>query len=478
MAETSLSKSTFIKGVQCFKALYLYKNRIFLRDKLSEEQKAKFDRGHAVGILAQQLFPGGTDVSPSSPSQYKKSLEATQKAISEGIKVIYEAAFRYKNTLIFLDMLVRDSEGWKAYEVKSSRSISETYLQDAALQYNVLCGTGLNITDFSIIHLNGSYIFDGKLQLNELFNTVSVYEKIQSMQSWVEEMREKAFHAIEGKNSPRIDIGKHCNTPYPCEFRGHCHKHLPRVSVLSLSLIPEENRYNWYYKGVFHLSDLVPDNDFTDARIRQLNSLKNNAVYQDYEYLQKMETQIQAPVFIAFFSVQAAVPFIPASSPFQSIPLQWSYTFAGTTHHETADFNQPVASFYHRLLSLATNHSIIVYDDTEIIEYLDYMKAHTPGLFNEPAGIIQKLVSIRKLIEQGFWCHPSLIPPASIETIASSLNCAVFEKGKERLRSSIIYSSGNDIPGTLPNTEIEDHNKSHLSVLLYITKQIFPNIGE
>lgn len=478
MAETSLSKSTFIKGVQCFKALYLYKNRIFLRDKLSEEQKAKFDRGHAVGSLAQQLFPGALDVSPSSPSQYKKSLEATQRAISEGVEVIYEAALRHKNTLIFLDILVREGEGWKAYEVKSSRSISETYLQDAALQYNVLIGSGLNILDFSIVHINGSYVFDGKFQLHEFFSSVSVIEKIQPMQDWVEEMREKAFQAIEGGSSPRVDIGKHCNTPYPCEFRGHCHKHLPQKSVLSLSLLPEESRYKRYYAGGIRLNEINPDADFTDAQTRQLNSLKNNTIYQDADYLQSLEAQLQAPVFMACFSVQAAVPFIAGTSPFQSVPLQWAYTHEGIVCHETADLNHPIESFYQKLVSLAANHSILVYDNTEIIEYLDYMSAGTPGLFNQPAGIRQKLISIRKLIDQGFWCHPSIIPPASIEAIASSLHCASFEKGKERLRSSLIYSSGSDSLNNLPNTEIEHHNESHLSGLQHLASLIFPNISE
>ncbi|RLD35903.1 MAG: DUF2779 domain-containing protein, partial [Bacteroidetes bacterium] len=91
MEKHILSKSTFIKGHQCLKALYLHKERPFLRDKLSAEQRAKFKRGHKVGDMAQQLFPGGIDVSPKSPSQYQKSAIRTQELIAEGQSIIYEA---------------------------------------------------------------------------------------------------------------------------------------------------------------------------------------------------------------------------------------------------------------------------------------------------------------------------------------------------------------------------------------------------
>jgi len=52
MEKHVLSKSTFIRGNQCLKSLYLNKKRPFLRDKLSPEQLEKFRRGHNVGFLA------------------------------------------------------------------------------------------------------------------------------------------------------------------------------------------------------------------------------------------------------------------------------------------------------------------------------------------------------------------------------------------------------------------------------------------
>ena len=88
MEKHLLSKSTFIRAFQCEKALYLHKKRPFLRDKLSAEQRAKFDRGTHVGEIARELFPGGINLAPKGPSQYQPAVSKTAKAIEEGQEVI------------------------------------------------------------------------------------------------------------------------------------------------------------------------------------------------------------------------------------------------------------------------------------------------------------------------------------------------------------------------------------------------------
>jgi hypothetical protein len=54
-----LSKSQFIRGLQCPKSLCLYKTQPDLRDQVSQAQEAIFQAGTDVGIVAQGLFPGG-----------------------------------------------------------------------------------------------------------------------------------------------------------------------------------------------------------------------------------------------------------------------------------------------------------------------------------------------------------------------------------------------------------------------------------
>ena len=223
-----LSKSTYIKGEQCEKALYLFKNRPFLRDKLSMEQRAKFKRGTDVGILAQQLFPGGINMTPNSPSQFgKKVTETMQNLSNPAVNVMYEAVFQYDDTLIMLDIIVRDGDKWRAIEVKSSLSISPTYMKDAALQYYVLKGCNVPLSDIQLMYINADYVRNGDLDLSQLFVFQSVKDYAEQYQDVIAKNIAHFKDIIKQPHSPKIPIGNQCDTPYRCEFHGHCWKDVP-----------------------------------------------------------------------------------------------------------------------------------------------------------------------------------------------------------------------------------------------------------
>ena len=223
-----LSKSTYIKGEQCEKALFLFKNRPFLRDKLSMEQRAKFKRGTDVGILAQQLFPGGINMTPGSPTQFsKKAAETLKNLTNPAINVMYEAVFQYDDTLIMLDIIVRDGDKWRAIEVKSSLSISQTYMKDAALQYYVLKGCEVPISDIQLMYINADYVKNGDLDLSQLFVFQSVKDYAEQYQDVIAKNIAHFKDIIKQPHSPKIPIGDQCDTPYRCEFHGHCWKDVP-----------------------------------------------------------------------------------------------------------------------------------------------------------------------------------------------------------------------------------------------------------
>ncbi|MEP7171259.1 MAG: hypothetical protein ABI855_17960 [Bacteroidota bacterium] len=227
-----LSKSTYIKSLQCLKALYLYKYHYKLRDPLPPELQIRFSKGHNIGRLAQQLFPGGFDVSPDQPYNYYKSVLLTQDLILKGYDTIYEASFQFEKVLAVADILVKKAGKWFAYEVKSSLSISETYLKDAALQYFVIVNSGLQIEDFSIIYLNQ------KLEdalINEpakIFSEQSVLDYCMSQNDFVKNNILTAKNILEKKIIPDIEIGDHCRKPYRCDFYNFCHRTEPEAGKL------------------------------------------------------------------------------------------------------------------------------------------------------------------------------------------------------------------------------------------------------
>ncbi len=245
-----LSKSTFIRGNQCLKSLYLNKKRPFLRDKLSPEQLAKFKRGSRLGILAQRLFPGGIDLTPRSPSQYQKRVLETTEIIRQGkYDTLYEAVFQFDQLLIMLDILHRKDDGWFGYEVKSSLKLSNTYLLDAAFQYYVITNSGLKLKDMFLIYVNKDYSFEGDVRLDDIFIFESVLEKVLKLQDYVREKVIEEKDTLHLNSSPKIDIGEHCIDPYPCDFIGHCWKNMADKSLIeSYNLSSNETFYEFLDK--------------------------------------------------------------------------------------------------------------------------------------------------------------------------------------------------------------------------------------
>ena len=144
-----LSKSTFIRGLQCERSLYLYKHHYKLKDPTPSSLQVVFDQGTNVGILAQELFPNGVDASPENHFKMVESVGKTLDFISQGETTIYEATFLYDDVLAALDILVKDDEGWKAYEVKSSTKV----LTRKSLSFNKLQGYAAALPIWSIFKI-------------------------------------------------------------------------------------------------------------------------------------------------------------------------------------------------------------------------------------------------------------------------------------------------------------------------------------
>lgn len=65
--------------MQCLKSLYLHKNHPELKDRTSEVQQAIFNRGHDVGDLAHDLFPGGAMAAYELPAGFSASIKQTRE---------------------------------------------------------------------------------------------------------------------------------------------------------------------------------------------------------------------------------------------------------------------------------------------------------------------------------------------------------------------------------------------------------------
>lgn len=89
------SKSTFIRGFQCPKALCLHENQLHLRSAVSKIQQIIIDLDISVRKLAEQLFISDLDVRMMVTQSYQQSMIDTFKDIYKDYKVNYEVTIQY-----------------------------------------------------------------------------------------------------------------------------------------------------------------------------------------------------------------------------------------------------------------------------------------------------------------------------------------------------------------------------------------------
>lgn len=319
-----LSKSTFVRGCICKKSLWLYKHKRDIIPATAPAQQFIFDQGHEVGELAQKLFPGGVDASPTTPFDYHLSLELTQKLIKEGAKVIYEAAFQQEDVLAALDILVWH-DGWHAYEVKSSTKVHDINLTDAALQYWVMEKSGLKVDTFSIIHLNSDYVRQGDMEVEKLFKIESVTYLVQALQDEITEQVASLKEVFSSKTMPAIPIGTQCTKPYTCDFKNHCFTEVPEESILDFDLYRKVERFRLFHTGVRKIADVKDWQKLKPPYNFIVESHINKRFYFDPYKLNEFMGTLQFPLrFMDFETVAFALPPFSNSSPYDGMSFQYS----------------------------------------------------------------------------------------------------------------------------------------------------------
>ena len=326
MANFKLSKSTFIRGLQCEKSLYLYKHHNNLRDPIPSSRQAIFDQGTEIGLLAQELFPKGADASPEHYSKIAESAEKTAKLIEAGETIIYEATFIYNDVLVALDILVKDKEGWKAYEVKSSTSVSETYIKDAAIQYYVLTNAGIDLKDIAIVHINKKYVRKWKIDVHQFFKIESVYAEVMEFLPNVADKVERFKEVIAQPEVPTVEIGPHCSNPYNCDFKGTCWKHIPDNSVFDIANLRTKKKFELYNQGIVTFGQIDLDKEgLNSSQKLQVQSEILGMTAINCEEIRRFAFGLKYPLhYLDFETINPAIPVIEGTRPYQQIAFQYS----------------------------------------------------------------------------------------------------------------------------------------------------------
>ena len=327
-----LSKSKYCSLWQCPKMAWLNKYKPEVRTE-DPSLEARFATGNAVGDLAMGLFGDYVEVTAydGDTLDLTKMIENTKEEMGKGTPVICEASLSYNGLYCAVDILRHKDEGWAIYEVKSSTNNDEkqekkpVYMAGIAFQKYVLEHCGINVTGTYLVNINNRYVFDGTLNLQELFYILDVSDGVETELCNVEENLAIAEQVLTVETEPDYDLDYCCNDPYGCAYFEYCSRRLPSPSVFNLYRLGFRKKIDYYRAGLIAFSDLK-DRVTNSTQLRQIDfALNDRGTYTDPAGIKAFLKKLSYPLyFLDFETMQPVIPQFPGTVPYQQIPFQYS----------------------------------------------------------------------------------------------------------------------------------------------------------
>jgi hypothetical protein len=464
-----LSKSLFIRGLQCHKSLYLQKYRPELKDEVSEETQMRFDMGFDVGSLAQQLFPGGVIV-PYEELSHSEQIDMTHSLIERGVDTIYEATFFYNSVFVKADILHHGVSGWEIYEVKASASMKDYHVDDVSVQYYVVSGSGLPVARAYLVHINTQYVRQGDIEVDKLFTMVDLTETAKAKEPFIKEELQKQRYMLQ-EGEPALDIGPHCDDPFECDFKSHCWSHIPSPSVFDYREKGRPDAFDLYRKGIVKMEEVSPDILGWRQKL-QLDGLLYQKNHTDVGAVKAFIESLWYPLCFMDFETtfMIPIPMYDGTRPYQQVPFQFSLHImdkpgGALSHYEfLADGkDNPQKEFLEKLLAaISRNACILVWNQNFEIQRLKELANALPEKSADTYVVIENIRDMMIPFRDKSIYHwkfngsysikvvlPALVPELSYENLeisdgemASSAWVRMIqsddEKEKEMLRQQLL----------------------------------------
>ncbi len=463
-----LSKSRLLLHRQCPKRLWLKVYHPEL-EEIDNGNQARFATGTYVGEVAQQLYPDGVLIDGDDLGQ---AMIDTKEILTGEKRPIFEATFQSDGLLIRADLLLPDRDGFRMVEVKSSTSVKDYHLTDAAIQSWVAEQAKLPLTSVEIAHIDNSFVYPGGGDYHGLFHHADISEQISGMKAEVPDWINAARKTLSGEE-PCIAPGAQCDTPFECPFFGYCAPTVKTEDEYPPEVMPYGRALAATLRdeGYTDLRD-VPEERLDNPRHQRVWRVSKSGQAELNSEAGKIIAALPYPrYYIDFETINPAVPVWAGTRPYMQVPFQWScHTEAAKgvmTHCAFLADGQsdPRRSFAESLINVAgTDGPIFVYyapfERSRMQELADYYPDLAPAL----RAAVVRIVDLYP-IARDYYYHPAMCGSWSLKAVLPTIAPDLAYDNLEVANGGMAQEAFAEImqPETLPERRQQLHN----ALLLY-----------
>lgn len=485
MASPSISKSQYIKGLKCPKALWLYSKGY--KEKISTEKQEIFEAGKKIGKLAQECFQNGIEVK-NKYYDIDGCVQATKAFIQQGYTEVFEATAINPNNGCYsrIDILskVGNTGEWDMIEVKNSTKVKEYHYDDMAFQYHVFTAAGYNIRKCEMMLINNSYVKQGEIEVNKLFKREDISAKVFEKQDSIEE-KIKEMIAIKSSNSdPLNNIGRHCMSPYECEYKAHCWMNVPSYSVYDIFTKKDEvdaiaNKYG------IKIED-IPKECFPEKKLIEVESYLSEQENVEIDSISDFLLGLEYPLyFLDYETVAPIIPRFDGTRPYQKIPFQFSLhrqdKLDGELHHTGylhKDKSDSRLDFVKNLIAkCGKKGSVVVYNKQFEASINNALSEDFPDYATDINNITNRMVDLLIPFSKRWLYNPAQNGSASIKSVLPAFTDLNYDNmgvtsGGDAMRSYEAFINGNIVDDDIEKLweELESYCKLDTIAMVELLK--------
>ena len=421
-----LSKSQYLQGLQCPKALWLNRYRPDLKSEISPVQQYLFASGREVGRLAQAYFPEGVEI-VAAYNRLEEAVRSTMIEARRQPKTLFEAAaMTLDGAYSRIDVMrpKRKSGAWDLVEVKSATGVKDYHLDDMAFQRYTFETYGYDIGSSILMHIDNTYVRSKTIDVFRLFRLTDCTAIVKARMSDVSNNFAYLKSVLVASTEPKVAIGKHCKTPFACDFIPYCWQSVPAYSVYNI--FNGRKLDELIARGIVDVTDIPDDTDLTPRQAIEVSAFKKKQIYSEADKInQFVETLVYPLYFLDYETIMPALPLFDGTRPYQQIPFQFSLHIqkvkgGSVTHREFlyTGIGDPRPRFVAQLINdCGDAGSVVVYNRGFEASINRSLAEAFPDNARALSGINNRMVDLLVPFRSRAAYHPHMYGSASLKSV-------------------------------------------------------------
>ena len=390
-------------------------------EELDGFRKLMVEQGYDFEDLVKSTFPTleRIDIKCDIKSQVKK----TRDFIEKGEGLLAEAVFADQHCMVRVDVLEVTASGLNLYEIKASSNVKEEHKTELAFQRTLIENLGYKILNFYVIHYDGKYELDKKLNLLSFIkqehislDTLDNYCSLSDYQNFTQDVMNNSLADVK--------VIADC---LECPFKTHCIKDYHTATVFQLYNVNASTKVKNYNEGRKQLSDL----NYKKLNLFNNNIInsKTNPVIIHKNLIKQHLAKLKYPIYyLDFETAIMTIPKYPKTKAKQQNLFQYSLHIKKSknkiTHKEylIEPNHYDLDGLVKQLIKdLSSNGTIYVYNQKFESEILKDLKRMYPEYKDKIDLILDRMEDLMEVFQKGYYYNKDFGSSVSLKKVLTTL---------------------------------------------------------